>query len=57
MAKKKKEEQVEEVVTTAPEPVKAKPVKKDSWEIKDRTYLLKGNKEPLTFTIPSKHTR
>ena len=57
MAKKKKEEQVEEVVATAPEPVKVKPVKKDSWEIKDRTYLLKGNKEPLTFTIPSKHTR
>ena len=56
MTKKKKEEQVEEVVT-APAPVKEKPVKKNSWEIKDRTYLLRGNKEPLTFTIPSKHTR
>jgi len=56
MAKKKKEEQVEEVITVH-EPVKVKPVKKNSWEIKDRTSLLKGNKEPLTFTIPSKHTR
>ena len=57
MAKKKKEEEQVEEVVTAPAPVKEKPVKKNSWEIKDRTYLLKGNKEPLTFTIPSKHTR
>ena len=34
-----------------------KPVKKDNWEIKDRTYILKGDKEPLTYTIPSRHTR
>jgi len=39
MSKKKKEEQVEEVVVTAPEPVKVKPTKKDSWEIKDRIYF------------------
>jgi len=32
-------------------------VKKPDWEIKNRTYILNGNKEPLTFTIPSKHTR
>ncbi|NDG53986.1 MAG: hypothetical protein EBY39_13360, partial [Flavobacteriia bacterium] len=25
------------------------------WEIKDRTYLLKGNKTPITFTLASKH--
>jgi|TARA_R100001594_G_scaffold1168_3_gene4883 hypothetical protein len=65
MAKKKKEEesvvieettQVETVVET-PVPTKIKPVNKIDWEIKDRTYLLTGNKEPLTFTIPSKHTR
>jgi len=30
---------------------------KPSWEIKDRIYYLKGNKTPLTMTIPSKHTR
>ena len=57
MAKEKKEQQVEEVVVTAPEPVKAKPAKKDSWEVKDRTYYLKGTKTPLTLTIPAKHTR
>jgi hypothetical protein len=26
------------------------------WEIKDRTYTLKGSKEPLTFTLKSRHT-
>ena len=30
---------------------------KPSWEIKDRVYYLKGNKTPLTLTIPGKHTR
>ena len=65
MAKNKKEEvAIEElpvvegqVIENVAQPIKVKPVKKDSWEIKDRTYILKGDKEPLTFTIPSKHTR
>ena len=65
MAKNKKEEvAIEElpvvegqVIENVAQPIKAKPVKKDDWEIKDRTYILKGDKEPLTFTIPSKHTR
>ena len=59
MAKKKQQQEVvvEEVAVATPKPTAIKPVKKDDWEIKDRTYLLKGNKEPLTFTIPSKHTR
>ena len=37
----------------------AAPVKptKPAWEIKDRIYYLKGNKTPLTLTIPGKHTR
>ena len=37
----------------------ATPVKptKPEWEIKDRVYYLKGNKNPLTLTIPGKHTR
>jgi hypothetical protein len=26
------------------------------WEIKDRNYVLKGSKEPLTFTLKSRHT-
>jgi|TARA_R100001460_G_scaffold3648_1_gene10862 hypothetical protein len=32
-------------------------VKKDTWEYKDRHYYLLGDKEPLTYTIPSKHTQ
>ena len=44
--------QQEVVVKT---PTKTQPAK-PSWEIKDRTYILTGNKSPLTFTIPSKHT-
>ena len=46
-----------QVIENVAQPIKVKPVKKDDWEIKDRTYILKGDKEPLTFTIPSKHTR
>jgi hypothetical protein len=59
MAKQAKAKQVEvapqeEVVTKVAAPVKpAKP----TWEIKDRIYYLKGNKSPLTLTIPGKHTR
>ena len=30
--------------------------KKPEWEIKDRTYFLKGKKSPLTYTINCKHT-
>ena len=30
---------------------------KQEWEIKPRTYIVKGNKQPLTLTIPGKHTR
>jgi len=37
-------------------PTKKQPTK-PSWEIKDRIYYLKGNKTPLTLTIPSRHTR
>lgn len=49
----KQVETVEEKVvsrTVVTEPAKPK------WEIKDRTYILKNNKSPLTHTIPSKHT-
>ncbi|MDH3882914.1 MAG: hypothetical protein OET63_01765 [Desulfobacterales bacterium] len=59
MAKKKKQEDVavEEVAVATQKPTPIKPVKKDDWEVKDRTYILTQNKEPLTFTIPAKHTR
>ena len=58
MAKKAKAEESFEVaphefaVKTAPK----KPIKPE-WEITDRVYYLKGNKNPLTLTIPGKHTR
>jgi hypothetical protein len=43
-----------EVVTKVATPVKPT---KPEWEIKDRVYYLKGNKNPLTLTLPGKHTR
>jgi hypothetical protein len=45
--------QQEVVVKAATKVQPAKP----SWEIKDRVYYLKGNKTPLTLTIPGKHTK
>lgn len=36
--------------------VKVSEPSKPKWEIKDRTYLLKGLKTPLTYTIASRHT-
>ena len=59
MAKEAKAQQVEvapqkEVVTKVATPVKPT---KPTWEIKDRVYFLKGDKNPLTMTIPGKHTR
>ena len=62
MAKKKetkKEIVTEEVTQVVEQPktvVKEKPLptqKKDTWEIKDRTYFLKGGKKPLSYTIKS----
>ena len=55
-----KKAQAEETVEVATQPVvKKQPEKpaKPSWEIKDRVYYLKGNKTPLTLTIPSRHTK
>lgn len=36
--------------------VKTKEVVKPTWEIKDRTYILKGTHSPLTYTIQTRHT-
>ena len=59
MAKQAKAKQIEvapqeEVVTKVATPVKPT---KPEWEIKDRVYYLKGNKSPLTLTIPGRHTK
>jgi len=60
MAKKAKAEAVEvapqEVAVKAAPKKEVKPAK-PNWEIKDRVYYLKGNKSPLTLTIPSRHTK
>ena len=62
MAKKqetKKEVVTEEVTQVVEQPkivVKEKPLptpKKDTWEIKDRVYYLKGSKKPLSRMIRS----
>jgi hypothetical protein len=29
----------------------------ENWEIKDRTYILSGIKQPLVFTVPGRHSR
>ena len=62
MASKKQETkkvQKEEVAVqeVAAPIIKKQEPKKPEWEIRDRTYYLIGNKTPLTFTIPGKHTR
>ena len=36
---------------------KETPQVKDTWEYKDRNYYLLGSSNPLTYTLPSKHTR
>ena len=37
---------------------KKKPqVKQDTWEYKDRNYYLLRDKNPLTYTLPSKHSQ
>ena len=28
-----------------------------TWEYKDRNYYLLGEKQPLTYTLPCKHSR
>ena len=62
MATKKTTTKPEEVVVeTIVETIKVTPKVKqepvNTWEIKDRTYILKGDKEPITYTIQSRHTK
>jgi len=59
MAKQAKAQQVEVAPQEKAATQVATSVKptEPTWEIKDRTYFLKGNKSPLTLTIPGRHTR
>jgi len=52
------EPQVQEEVQVVEQPkVKEKPLPtpKDTWEVKDRLYYLKGRSKPLSYTIRSSH--
>ena len=54
--------QVETTVSYGTEaPVKAAPVVKaepvDTWEIKDRVYILATRKTPIVMTLPTRHTQ
>jgi len=51
---------MEETKTKKVSVKKAAPVKKppvDTWEYKDKNYYLIGNKTPLTYTLPSRHSK
>ena len=52
MAKKKQTKKVEAPVVETPVVETPKP-KKDTWEIKDRTYYLKRNKRPVSYIVKS----
>jgi len=57
MAKKiKNEEVVLEESIQVEQPKKPTNTPNNTWEAKDRTYILAGNKTPLTYKIPSRHT-
>ena len=49
-------EEIKEKKSTKVE-TKKTPIVKDTWEYKDRNYYLTSGKEPLTFTIPARHTK
>jgi len=58
-----KKVQAEKTVEVAPQPIvveKKQTIKKEpakpKWDIKDRTYILKGSFTPLTYTLPSRHS-
>ena len=50
-------EEIKEKKKSTKVETKKAPVVKDTWEYKDRNYYLTSGKEPLTFTIPARHTR
>jgi len=58
-AVKLQEIEVKEPVTVSYEDEAPKvdlPIMKDTWEIKDRTYVLTTSKTPILMTMPSRHT-
>ena len=59
MAKKQTKKEVESTPQVLEQPKVEKPVtkalkpEKDTWEIKDRTYFLRGGKKPVSYAIKS----
>ena len=59
MAKKataKKVEVAPQEVKKPSQMVEKPSIKKPTWEIKNRTYLLKGPHSPISHTLPGRHT-
>tara|TARA_R110000764_G_scaffold198352_3_gene283619 strand:- start:27 stop:842 length:816 start_codon:yes stop_codon:yes gene_type:complete len=54
---KTKKKPAAKAVETVEKTVETPKVVKPTWEYKDRNYYLIGSKEPLTYTLPSRHTR
>jgi len=54
---KTKKKPAAKAVETVEKTVETPKVKKDTWEYKDRNYYLIGNKKPLTYTLPSRHSK
>jgi len=50
-------EEIKEKKKSTKVETKETPIVEDTWEYKDRTYYLTSGKEPLTFTIPARHTQ
>ena len=46
-----------EETKTKKAPVKKAAAPVDNWEYKDRNYYLVGNKTPLTYSLPSRHSK
>jgi len=52
---KTKKKPAAKAVETVEKTVETPKVVKPTWEYKDRNYYLLGNKNPLTYTLPSRH--
>ena len=46
----------QETIKITPKVIKEEEIKKDTWEIKDRSYQLSLDSFPITFTLNSRHT-
>jgi len=54
---KTKKKPAAKAVETVEKTVETPKVIKTTWEYKDKNYYLLGSKQPLTYTLPSRHTQ